>query len=120
FRCAFWEQLHQRRFRDAGFLHIPGATFPTLWTSLSLRLPYLTAWTAGPGVSKLARKGSDVIEQALNSAAQMLGVGPQTVLDELTAAHRHDWVNDPWSRGAYCYLNVGGQGAPAQLAQPLQ
>lgn len=50
----------------------------------------------------------------------MLGVGPQTVRDELIAAHRHDWVNDPWSRGAYCYLNVNGQGAPAQLAQPLQ
>ena len=120
FRRAFWEELHQRRFRDGGFMHIPGATFPTLWTSLSLRLPYLTAWTAGPGASNLARKGSDVIEQALNSVAQMLGVGQQTVIDELTAAHRHDWVNDPWSRGAYCYLNVGGQGAPAQLAQPLQ
>jgi monoamine oxidase len=121
FRRAFWEELHQRRFRDAGFMHIPGATFPTLWTSLSLRLPYLTAWTAGPGASKLAREGEgDVIEQALNSAAQMLGVIQQTVLDELTAAHRHDWVNDPWSRGAYCYLNVSGQGAPVQLAQPLQ
>ena len=121
FRRAFWEELHQRRFRDAGFMHISGATFPTLWTSLSLRLPYLTAWTAGPGASNLARKDEDdVIEQALSSTARMLGVGPQTVRDELIAAHRHDWVNDPWSRGAYCYLNVNGQGAPAQLAQPLQ
>jgi len=86
-----------------------------------LRLPYLTAWTAGPGASNLARQGEgNVIEQALNSVAQMLGAGQQTVLDELVATHRHDWATDPWSRGAYCYLNVSGQGAPAQLAQPLQ
>ncbi len=121
FRRPFWEQLHQRRLTDAGFMHTPGATFPTLWTALSLRLPFLTAWTGGPGAARLARENADdVIDQALISTAQMLGVGREIVLDELIAAHWHDWINDPWSGGAYCYLNVNGQGAPALLAQPLQ
>lgn len=121
FHRPFWERLHQRRLMDAGFMHVPEATFPTLWTALSLRLPFLTAWTGGPGALSLARANEgEVIDRALTSAAQMLGVGTQLVVDELVAAYRHDWINDPWSGGAYCYLNVNGQGAPALLAQPLQ
>lgn len=121
FRRPFWEQLHQGRLREAGFMHTPAATFPTLWSALPLRLPLLTAWTGGPGAHALAGRGEgEVISEALMSVAAFLGVTRERVTDEFVAAHWHDWSNDPLSRGAYCYLNVNGQGAPAQLAQPLQ
>jgi len=30
-----------------------------------------------------------------------------------------DWKRDPWSRGGYSYVLVGGMGAREQLAEPL-
>ena len=35
------------------------------------------------------------------------------------AAWMHDWVHDPFTRGAYSYSMVGGLDAPAALARPL-
>ena len=121
FRRAFWEELHHGRLRDAGFMHAPAASFPTLWTLLSLRLPLLTAWIGGPQAQRLSSLGGDeVSRQALHSVAQFLDVSEASVLDELVAVHTYDWSADPWSRGAYCYLMVNGQKAPALLAQPLR
>ena len=31
----------------------------------------------------------------------------------------HNWVHDPFARGAYSYPKVGGVDAPAVLARPL-
>jgi monoamine oxidase len=31
----------------------------------------------------------------------------------------HDWVHDPFARGAYSYSMVGGAEAPRALARPL-
>ena len=38
---------------------------------------------------------------------------------ELEAAYWHDWLSDPFSRGAYSYVTVGGQNARGELAAPL-
>ena len=121
FRRPFWEELHQQQLKDAGFMHVPGASFPTLWTLLALRLPLLTAWSGGPEAQKLSSKDrEEVIREALCSVGRFLGLNEASVRDEITAVHHHDWSADPWSRGAYCYLTVGGEKAPELLAQPLQ
>lgn len=119
FRRAFWEDLHGGRYRDAGFLHAPQAAFPTIWTSLPARVPLLTAWTGGPQAHALAgRSREELIEQALGSVRRVFRTGPE-VRDELTAAYTHDWQADPFARGAYSYITVGGCDAPAELARPL-
>jgi monoamine oxidase len=121
FRRAFWEELHHGQLKHAGFMHAPGASFPTLWTPLSLRLPLLTAWNGGPEAQRLSSMGEhEITRQALRSVAQFLELSEASVLDEFVAVHSYDWSADPWSRGAYCYLTVNGQKAPALLAQPLQ
>jgi monoamine oxidase len=121
FRRAFWEELDHHRLKDAGFMHASGASFPTLWTTLSLRLPLLTAWSGGPPAEKLAAGGEQTVtEQALRSVAQFFGMSETSVLEEVVAVHKHDWSADRWSQGAYCYLTVNGQSAPALLAEPLQ
>jgi monoamine oxidase len=38
---------------------------------------------------------------------------------ELASAYVQDWHADPWSRGGYSYVLVGGTGAREALAQPL-
>jgi monoamine oxidase len=35
-------------------------------------------------------------------------------------AYVQDWHADPWSRGGYSYLLVGGEGAREELAAPLK
>ncbi len=120
FRSAFWEQLDGGRFSDVGFLHGPQAPFPTLWTTLPLRLPLLTAWMGGPRAQRLSGASPEqLIGQALASAQHVLGVdGP--LAEEFVAGHVHDWTGDPHVRGAYSYLTVDGAGAPDVLAQPLR
>jgi monoamine oxidase len=34
--------------------------------------------------------------------------------------YAHDWVGDPFSRGAYSYVAAGGEGTQAQLAEPME
>jgi monoamine oxidase len=119
FRRAFWEELHGGEYADAGFLHAPGADFPTLWTALPRRVPFLTAWCGGPNASRLAGKArAEIIDRALRSIEIMFG-NAAPVRQELIAAHVHDWQADPLSRGAYTYVKVGGEKAAEQLAAPL-
>ena len=37
----------------------------------------------------------------------------------LEAAYWHDWQTDPFARGAYSYVAVGGDDAQQQLAAPV-
>ncbi|HEX4051893.1 MAG TPA: NAD(P)/FAD-dependent oxidoreductase [Steroidobacteraceae bacterium] len=119
FRRPFWEQWQDGAFTDAGFLHVPDADFPTLWTSLPFRAPLLTAWVGGPRAQRLqAKSRGELIELALASAQQALDF-PGPLQAELVAAHLHDWSADPYARGAYSYIGVDGREAPRLLAQPL-
>jgi monoamine oxidase len=120
FRRAFWEELQGGRFDDAGFLHAPDCPFPTVWTQLPARVPLLTAWTGGPRAERL--EGCDsaaIIEAALGTLRQIFQMGPE-LYEELAAAYVHDWQADPYTRGAYSYITVGGRGAPEALAHPLR
>jgi len=39
---------------------------------------------------------------------------------EVAGAYVHDWQSDPYARGAYSYVTVGGKGARKALAAPLR
>jgi len=120
FRRPFWETLQAGRFASAGFLHAPDCPFPTVWTQLPARVPLLTAWMGGPRAQRL--EGCDsaaIIQSALASVRQIFRMGPE-LQEELAAAYVHDWQADPYTRGAYSYITVGGGGAPEALAQPLR
>ncbi len=120
FRRPFWQALAGGRFEDAGFVHAPEAPFPTLWTPLPARAPLLTAWAGGPRARRLEGAAlSEVVEHALQSVQSAFGVGAD-VRDELAASYVHDWQQDPYARGAYSYVTVGGLGAPEALARPLR
>lgn len=119
FRHAFWEQLQDGRYRDAGFLHAPECPFPTVWTALPARIPLLTAWTGGPRAERLEGSPEQIVAAALDTVRVLFGLGPE-VRDELVAAYFHDWQQDPFARGAYSYLTVGGRGAPKAIARPLR
>ena len=120
FRTAFWEKLDGGRYEDAAFFHSAATAFPTFWTALPLRAPLLTAWIAGPKAARLSMyEMPEIVRQALDSLSTVFGGRPQSEF-ELEAAYLHNWQTDPFSRGAYSYIAVGGGDARRTLAEPLE
>lgn len=120
FRKAFWEEVDGGRYRNASFFHSAVTAFPTFWTPLPLRAPLLTAWIGGPQAARLSTAGMPyIVQQAMESLVAIFGVRAQTEL-ELEAAYLHNWQADPFARGAYSYITVGGADARSKLAAPLE
>jgi monoamine oxidase len=120
FRRAFWEELDGGKYQGASFFHSAATAFPTFWTSLPLRAPLLTAWIAGPKAARLSASDTpNITRQALESLSTVFGGRPQSEF-ELEAAYLHNWQTDPFSRGAYSYIAVGGGDARRTLAAPLE
>src|SRR5688572_18658793 len=112
FREAFWEKAHP----GVAFFHSPSAAFPTFWTPLPMHAPLLTAWAGGPKAARMTGSSDKkLLAQALASVRSVLGT-----IDEPTGFAIHDWQADPYARGGYSYVRVGGTGAREELAAPLQ
>jgi monoamine oxidase len=83
-------------------------------------VPVLVGWAGGPDAERLSRLSPRVVlARSLDSLAGVLGVAPRLLEERLDGWTEHDWQSDPWSRGAYSYVAVGGMGAPRALARPL-
>jgi monoamine oxidase len=111
FRAAFWEEQHP----EVAFFHSPAAAFPTFWTPLPTRAPFLIGWAGGPKAVRLAGLKRDaLVQRGLHSLESIFGRQ-----GELVAIHAHDWQADPYARGAYSYVMVSGEGAREALQAPL-
>jgi monoamine oxidase len=111
FRSAFWEKQHP----GIAFFHSPGAPFPTFWTPLPMHAPLLTAWAGGPKAARLTGSSEKkLLAQALASVQSIF-----ESKEEPQAFLVHDWQADPYARGGYSYVRVGGTGAREELAAPL-
>ncbi|HXR59069.1 MAG TPA: NAD(P)/FAD-dependent oxidoreductase, partial [Burkholderiales bacterium] len=111
FQEAFWSE----RCPDVAFFHNVEAPFPTVWTPPPMRAPLMTAWAGGPKAARLAGLPKKVLlERASASLRSVFGRIPRV---ETYLAQ--DWQADPFARGGYSYVLVGGQGARAALAKPV-
>ena len=125
FRSRFWEQGVPNLAdgcdpRELAFFHAPNEDVPVWWTLRALRAPLLVGWAGGPAASALlARSHDERVDVALASLGRTLGIDIERLRGELLSAHQHDWTRDPFSRGAYSFVRVGGVQAPAALAAPL-
>jgi monoamine oxidase len=91
------------------------------WTQLPLRAPLLVAWLGGPRVAAIDPHGdaAPLAKRAVQSLESLFGK-EWDVADELECAYYHDWQRDPFARGAYSYVGVGGDTARAALAAPIE
>jgi monoamine oxidase len=122
FRRSWWDELPgiHRTPEPVGFIHIPDAPLPTWWTPAPVRAPLLVGWAGGPSAAKFAGKPAAVLlDSGLRTLSQAFGLGREQLNDLLLEARSHDWSADPWSLGAYSYLLVGEERAPARLAEPV-
>jgi monoamine oxidase len=61
-----------------------------------------------------------VLGVALDTLATHMGMRHRTLAGLLTGFWMHDWLGDPYSRGAYSYPIVGGGDAAKVLARPIK
>lgn len=120
FRTAFWEQIDEARYRGVSFFHSPRARFPTFWTALPEPVPLLVAWAGGPNAERLRNATTPAIVREAVAGFASLFTARTSVEEHLAAAWVHHWQQDPFARGAYSYVTVGGHGARRSLAKPLQ
>lgn len=112
-----WEHAHGGGLRDTAVMHDARAAFPTLWTSLPMRSSTLVAWAGGPHAARLAGMSDEErYECVFRSIDGVLGKGAR---DAVATIYLHDWQHDPFSCGAYSYVNAGGMGARERIAAPL-
>ncbi|HEY7210821.1 MAG TPA: NAD(P)/FAD-dependent oxidoreductase [Bryobacteraceae bacterium] len=118
FREAFWEQRNE--FVDAGFLLSNEPVFPAWWTTLAVRAPILTGWSAGSKADALLGKSREqIVKAAIQSLAKIVDKPAASIGDLLERAYFHDWQSDPFARGAYSYVPAGALKARERLAEPL-
>jgi monoamine oxidase len=124
FRERFWDNVRpngSKTLAQMRFLLSQESWFPTWWTTLPERNPMMTGWAPFHCAEKLSGQDPTVI---LSSACETLRVlfkmGAQEIEDLTESATYHDWQTDPFSRGAYSYVNVGGDSAQGDLAAALQ
>jgi monoamine oxidase len=121
FRTVFWETFDGGRYHDAAFFYSVGTPFPTFWTSMPTRSPFLNAWTGGPPAAVLAEKSdAQIVQAALESVQTMFGDNLPDARAHLEAAFVHNWERDPFACGAYSYVGAGhNDTARRTLAAPL-
>jgi len=119
FRTAFWERLRDGRYRDGAFFRRTGQPFAAYWTQFPVHSELIAAWAGGPRATALSGlSAAERIGRALEGVGALFGE-PALVHDEFDGGATHDWSRDPFARGAYSYVAVGGGDARAALAAPL-
>ena len=117
FREAFWEKKGREK---AAFFHAARGPFPTYWTSMPVHSPVLVAWAGGPAADALAGLSERrLAEVAVDGFADLLDVERRAAGELLEACFFHDWRADPFARGAYAHVHVGGASSCDRLARPV-
>lgn len=124
FRDRFWEALCPPSapcsLENVSFAHSADPYFPTWWTQLPVRAPLWVGWSGGPAALRLAQLDEHtLIERALRSLASILDTKREQLGRGLDGWYVHDWIHDPYARGAYSYLTARGLDAPERLARPM-
>jgi monoamine oxidase len=119
---AFARHAGDDRFDTMAFLQARDRLpFPVWWTPYPIRAPMLVGWCGGPTALALADLSPEEIAVgALDSLAKVLGMTRRSIQRHVIAAFTHGWTNDPYARGAYTYVAVGGVGSSAMLGRAVQ
>lgn len=83
--------------------------------------PIITGWAPFKSADKLSGRDSRfVADMALTTLSRLMNFKKNDLADLLEKAHFHDWQSDPFSRGAYSYVKVGGKNASGILGKPVE
>lgn len=127
FKQRFWEDLprlhagESKTMDGMSFLFSHDDWFPTWWTTMPAKLPFLVGWAPFHCARRLSGKNEAfVVEQSIRTLHRLLDVSVQELEGQLEHAYLHDWQSDPFSRGAYSYGKVGEMHALEELTHPAE
>ncbi|HSY41539.1 MAG TPA: NAD(P)/FAD-dependent oxidoreductase, partial [Polyangia bacterium] len=108
------------RFPPGGFLMTGDPPFPVWWVSRPPPFPVVTGWAGGRNARALGQLGAAArVDAAVAALAAALGADAGRLRQDLRGGFSHDWLADPFARGAYSYAGVGGSEAGTELAVPI-
>ena len=114
-RERFWD----RKVDALSFVHTPQRSYSVWWTQHPVHAPLLVGWAGGPSALELTQSGT-VEEAALVELARAFAIRRARAESLVESMHWHDWSSDPFARGAYSYVGVGGVSAPRTLARAIE
>jgi monoamine oxidase len=115
FETRWWVD-RRKDLADLTFL-LSDARIPVWWTQHPAEFPVLTGWFGGPKTEAMARLNEqESIEAGLASLADVFGLSPKQITQDLVAAQAINWANDPFARGAYSYATPETRDAQSVLA----
>jgi monoamine oxidase len=80
----------------------------------------ITGWSGGPRAEAAAADPAEWVAGALSTLGRLLGASGDSLAAELESWHAHNWSADPFARGAYSYVRVGGLPAQERFADPVE
>ena len=122
FRERFWENLrvNKKSLSKLSFLFSDDKLFPTWWTQMPSETPVIVGWAPFHAAHQLSGDSLDAItNKATRTLSTLLHIGHRDLQNLLSASYFYDWEDDPFSRGAYSYVKVGGGHAQQDLAKPI-
>lgn len=122
FNEAEWENDDNftfRQFPDAHFV-FSDAWVPTWWSQLPSPTPLLTGWLSGPITTRLNMSEEELLIEAMKSLAYIFDCPEHVLRSHVRAMKVINWVEDPFSRGAYAYKTLDTQEAIKVLSTSLE
>jgi monoamine oxidase len=115
FKERFWES-------DARFAFVLSIDegIPVWWTQEPLTSNVLTGWAGGQVGEKLVNLSrEELLNRAIDSLSRIFARSTGWLRGCVDKIYYHDWSNDPFCRGAYCYPKVGGLQGAQTLSEPV-
>lgn len=104
--------------RDLGFIFCDGS-IPTWWGERKGSSYFLTGWLGGPNAFSFTRNAREQYQVAIHTLSYILKSDRTDVEAMLSGWSIHDWVADPFCRGAYAYATPETREARKFLNQPI-
>ena len=122
FKDAFWKKSSKEQTgkqRNISFV-FSDEVVPTWWTQLPNDNAMITGWLAGPASLQHKDETDEaMLKKGLQSLAQIFSTDEATLESNLLAWHIVNWVNEPFTRGAYGYETVDSKNAKRILNTPI-
>lgn len=118
----FARRVGDASFREVTFMQsLSPMPFAVWWTTYPVEAPLLIGWMGGPLAWELSRQSDEVIiRRAITALSTVLGMSRSSISRRVRDTLMHNWIADPYARGAYSYVGVGGSSASAMLARPVR
>ncbi len=118
FKEAFWESSG-RKLKNLAFV-FSDAEIPTWWSQLPDKTPLLTGWFSGPRTFESTHTPELLYEKALTSLQYIFRCDRKEIQTNIVHWHIADWVQDPFTHGAYSYPTLYTLKAKALISVPVQ